>query len=92
MFVSIDQLHLTFTGIPGHVHRVNPIAQRALALLRLRLRDQLLASSIRLEELSIASLIVPPLELDMRTMSDEGAAEKLADVMYGALLARWQEG
>jgi len=38
------------------------------------------------------ALTVPPLNMDLRTVSDEAAAEKLADVMFTALRGRWHEG
>ena len=92
MRLTVDHLHLKFAGAAGHTHRVRPITQRALELLRLRLRDELLASGAHLENLSLEALAVPPLNMDLHIVSDEAAAEKLAEVMFTALRGRWQEG
>ncbi len=92
MYVSIDQLHLRWMDVSGQEHRVRPITQRALELLHQRLNNQLLTSAMRLEDLNLSRLILPPMAINFRVLTDEGAAEKLADAMYSALLARWQEG
>jgi hypothetical protein len=92
MHINLDQLNLRFSNTAGHAHRVQPITRRALELLRLRLRNELLASGARLDTLNLETLIVPALNLDMRTLSDEGVAERLAGAMYTALKAHWQDG
>ena len=92
MFLSVDHLRLKFAHASGHEHRVRPITRRAVELLRLRLRDELLSSGVRLESLSLATLAVPSVNLDLGTLNDEDVAEKVAEAMYAALRGRWQEG
>jgi len=88
MRLQIDQLHLRFAGATGHTHRAQPITRRALELLRWRL----LAAGMPAAALNIATLTMPPVALDLRAVSDEAAAEKIAEAMYTALHARWPAG
>jgi hypothetical protein len=92
MRLEIDRLQLKFEQAAGHEHRVRPVTLRALELLRLRLRNELPGSGARLDGQLPASLRVEATEVNLAVMSDESAAEKLADAMFSALWARRQEG
>jgi hypothetical protein len=92
MHLSVDRLRLRFANAAGHEHRMRPITRRALELLHLRLREELLAAGVHLESLSLDTLVVPPMNLDLGTLSDDGVAQKVAETMYTALRTRWQEG
>jgi len=89
--LNINHLRLKFANAAGHEPRVQPATRRALELLRLRLRDELLASGAQLDSLHLETLVVPALKVDLRFMSDEALAEKVAEALYTALRARWQE-
>lgn len=91
MRLNINHLRLKFTNAAGHEHRVRPVTRRVLELLRVRLRNELLASGARLDSLRLETLSLPALNVNLRFMDDEAVAEKVADAMYTALRARWQE-
>lgn len=88
MRVQIDRLRLQFAGAAGHAHRAQPITRRALELLRWRM----LAAGMPAAALELPALTMPRIALDLRAVSDEAAAEKVAEAMYTALHAHWQEG
>jgi hypothetical protein len=92
MHANIDHLNLRIASASGHEHRIRPITRRALELLRLRLRDELLAADARMDDQWLANLSLPALRVDLASLSDEAVADQLADAMYSALRARWQEG
>lgn len=91
MRLNINHLRLRFANAAGHEHRLRPVTRRALELLRVRLRDELLASGARLDSLRLETLSLPALNMNLRFMDDEAVAEKVADALYAELHARWQE-
>jgi hypothetical protein len=90
--LKIDRMRLSIANAIGHEHRVRPILIRALELLRMRLRHGLLVPGARLDHLNLETLRVEPLKMDLRVLSDEVVAEKVAEAMFTAVRARWQEG
>jgi hypothetical protein len=81
--VRVGRLRLAVGDGAGHEHRVRPIVARALHLLHERLGAEARAgawSSVR-----VGALRVPVLRLDLRTTSDDGAAERMAEALHAAL-------
>jgi hypothetical protein len=89
--LTIDRLRLQIIDGAGHEHRVEPIATRAVALLG----DRILAlSDVAGDALAdrrdeqFQAVSIPPVSLDLGRMSDQEAAERLAEAMEVTIKAR----
>jgi len=80
--LTIDHLNLNLSNAAGHEHRLDSIARRAFDLLSERLPSGLEAST------HFDRLEVEPLSLRLATMSDDEAANALADALAEALLLK----
>ncbi len=87
MRLRANRLRLIFAGGAEHEHRVGPITRQAIDLLRVRLRDELPTSGARFATLTLATLAVPPLLLDLCTLTDRAVAEWVSDAMFTAIRA-----
>lgn len=83
--VQLDRLRIRWSGAHGHEHRLGPIAQRALAILRERM---LYEAAGDLADRALERVTSKPIALDLALLSDEAAAARLADSLYSALRAR----
>jgi hypothetical protein len=82
--LRIDCLRLEINTASGCEHRVRPIALRATEVLAARL-DRLCADAGRKTALSLDTVSVPPVNVDWNRMSDEQAANQIADAWLSAV-------
>ena len=83
--LKIDQLELNIRDAAGHEHRVEPIVLRALGILAERLDERGMAQGASPDRQNVADLSAPPVRLDLNVMSDERAANAIADAVLEAL-------
>ena len=76
--LKIDRLTLNLANAAGHEHRVEAITRLALDLTAERLPMHLAA-------MGIDSLGIEPINLRLDAMSDEDAAERIAEALVEAL-------
>jgi hypothetical protein len=86
--LHIDRLSLTIANGAGHEHRVEPIAARAVALLGERLDSWLADRRAAPGPGAIEGLRAAPVSMDLGRLSDEAAADQLADALLAALAPR----
>lgn len=79
--LKIDAMELNIEDAAGHEHRVEPIVLRALGILAERLDARPAGQGAQ----NVADLSAPPVELELHTMSDEQAANAIADVLLETL-------
>jgi len=82
--LKIDCLRLNIENVAGHVHRIRPIAARAAAMFAERLHERWSESRWASDAGGIDSVSVPPVSLNLNGMSNEQAAEAIANA--------WLEG
>lgn len=78
--LKIDQLQLHINDAAAHEHRIQPITERAMSILAERWSGINGAASAEKSE----RLSVPPIDLNLDSMSDEQAAQAIA----GAIIER----
>jgi hypothetical protein len=78
--LKIERLRLTIQNAAGHEHRIQPIAMRALELLAHQLDG--------LSGRQLDTLTARPIDLNLSHVSDEQAAEGIANAWANALTAR----
>lgn len=83
--LKIEKLKLNIENAAGHEHRIEPIALRAVVLLAERM-DGPRASA--LSQRQWEALSTEPVDLQLNVMSDEQAAEGIANAWANALTAR----
>ena len=84
--IQIGSLHLSIQNAAGHEHRVGPIAGRAASIFASRLENyfQKNGAATQPRSIDIASL-TPSLQLNLRLMGDEQAAEEVASAWFEAV-------
>jgi hypothetical protein len=82
MRVSVGRLRVRVTGAAGSEHRVRPIVRRAVELMAERLRADGARATTAGAPARVGGLNIPPLAADLRHLSDEAAAARLADAIY----------
>ena len=80
--LKIESLHFNLSDAGGHEHRVEGITRRAIDLMTERL-PMPLAYAMYLE-----SLAVLPIRLRLEAMSDEEAADRIANAIVDALILK----
>jgi hypothetical protein len=84
--LKIERLRLNIGNATGHEHRVQPIALRAVALLAERLDGPLGVTRDRWD-----TIAAEPVDLHLNVMSDEQAAEGIANAWANALTGSRQD-
>lgn len=83
--LKIDRLNLNIEDAAGHEHRIRPITSRAFDILADRLGERWAAGERMPAMKNIESLSVPPIRLSLNQVSDEQAADYIAQVVLEAL-------
>lgn len=86
--LKIERLRLNIANAAGHEHRIEPIALRAVALLAERLDGPRASANLPLAQRQWEALSTEPVDLQLNVMSDEQAAEGIANAWANALTAR----
>lgn len=76
---KIDLLNLSLEDAAGHEHRVRPIAARAAALFAARLDERWADKEPGAGSQTIDALNAPLVSLNLSEMSDEQAADRIAN-------------
>jgi hypothetical protein len=83
--LNIDSLSLRFANAAGHEHRIRPIVARAAAILAERTEVYCHEDGDIYRSKSVGSLNAAPVNLDLRTITDEHAAHDIARAWLHAL-------
>ncbi len=78
--LKIDRLRLNIQNAAGHEHRIQGIAERAMSLFARRWADAGGRDSREIE-----SLTLPPVDLNLGSMSDEQASQAIASALFEGL-------
>jgi limonene-1,2-epoxide hydrolase len=81
--IQIDRLSLDVSGAEGHEHRIRPIAARAAAILAERLDES--GDALAEQQQSRGTLRAPQARIDLARMTDEHAAQKIAQSWLATL-------
>lgn len=82
--LKIDRLNLNIEDATGHEHRIQPITSRAFGILADRLGERWATGQRMPNTKNIEKLSVPPINLSLNQMSDEQAANYIANVVLEA--------
>jgi hypothetical protein len=82
--VRIGRLRLSLDGGAGHEHRVRPMITQALQMLQRHLHTQTVRDQLP-PTTYLRALSVPTLRLDLRALSNESVAQRVADSLAAAL-------
>lgn len=83
--LKIDRLNLNIEDAAGHEHRIRTITSRALGILADRLGERWATEQHMPDTKNIEKLSVPPINLSLNQMSDEQAANYIANALLEAL-------
>jgi hypothetical protein len=83
--LNIDSLALRFANAAGHEHRIRPIVARAAAIFAERTDAYCQKHGDIYGNMSVGSLGAAPVNLDLRTITDEHAAHDIARAWLHAL-------
>ncbi len=86
--LKIERLRLNIDNAAGHEHRIHPIALRAVALLAERLDGP---GGLKVSRHQWDAIAAEPVDLNLRVMSNEQAAEGIATAWANALTAKRQD-
>ena len=86
--LKIERLKLNISNAGGHEHRIHPIALRAVALLARRLDGP---GGIKVSRDRWDRIAAAPIDLNLSAMSNEQAAEGVANAWANALTAKRQD-
>lgn len=86
--LKIDRLKLNIDNAAGHEHRIHPIALRAVALLAKRFDGP---GGVKVSRDRWDSIAAAPINLNLSVMSNEQAAEGVANAWANALTAKRQD-
>lgn len=86
--LKIERLRLNIENAAGHEHRIQPIALRAVALLGERLDGPRGIGARAVSGRQWDALNAEPVDLQLNMMSDEQAAEGIAESWANALTAK----
>ena len=91
--IHIGSLNVAIKNGSGHEHRVGAIAGRAASIFSTRLDKQFPNELGTMRPQSIAIIAPPsPLQFDLRSMSDEQAANEIASAWFEAAILRLKSG
>lgn len=83
--LNIDSLALRVTNATGHEHRIRPIVIRAASIFAETADAHWQANSDAHGDRNLEALNAAPVNLDLRTISDEHAAQNIARAWLHAL-------
>ena len=83
--LKIDRLNLNIEDAAGHEHRIRPITSRAFGILADRLGERWSTGQQMPDMKNVEKLSVPPMSLSLHHMSDEQAADHIANAVLEAL-------
>jgi hypothetical protein len=83
--LKIERVNLNIENAAGQGHRIRPIAVRAVTLLAEHLDERLAAGGRGPDTRKIGGLSAPPINLSLRGMSDDRAAQVVADALSKSL-------
>ena len=83
--LTIERMNLRLDAANGQEHRARPIARRAAEILASRLDEKWLIRERLPRTVNVESLEVPAIRLDLPRMTDEQAADAIADAVVDAL-------
>jgi hypothetical protein len=83
--LNIDSLSLRIANAAGHEHRIRPIVARAAAIFAERTGAYCQEHGDIYRSKSVGSLSAAPINLDLRTITDEHAARDIARAWLHAL-------
>jgi hypothetical protein len=83
--LKVDLLTLSIVDAAGHEHRIQPIAARAAALFAERLEGSWGNNSAPRGAAALESVAASPLDLHLGGMSDQEAANEIANAWLEAL-------
>jgi hypothetical protein len=86
--LNIGALNLTVQNAMGHEHRIEPIAQRAASVLATRLGQLATDNAVSLRDTRIDSLTAAPVNFNLRSMSNDQAANVIASAWLDAVAQR----
>jgi hypothetical protein len=87
--LNIGTLNLTMQNAQGHEHRITPIAERAASIFATRLQKSAAMNGLGARSLTpIDSLLAAPVNLNLRTMSNEQAASTIAAAWLDSVAQR----
>ena len=86
--LNVDRLGLSFSNVQGHEHRIRPIAARAAAIFAERVEVYCGNAGPLPAARNVGSVSAAPLNLNLRTMTDEQAAQSIATAWLEALALR----
>jgi hypothetical protein len=88
--LNIGALNLTVQNAMGHEHRIEPIAQRAASVLAKRLRQLATDNAVSHLDARIDSLTAAPVDFNLRSMSNDQAANVIASAWLDAVAQRFR--
>jgi hypothetical protein len=86
--LNIDSLSLTISNIEGHEHRIRPIAARAAAIFAERLEHFCAEAAWLSGSRNMSGASALPVNVDLRTTTDEHAASSVANAWLQAVALR----
>lgn len=86
--LTIEHLQLNIENATGQEHRIRPITTRAVTILSDRLGERWAVKEQMLNIQNLESLSVPPVKLTLQQMSDEQAANAIAQAILEALILK----
>lgn len=86
--LNIGALNLTIQNAMGHEHRIDPIAQRAASVFAARLEQRTAGIAVSRLGTHIDSLTAAPVDFNLRTMSNDQAANVIASAWLDAVAQR----
>jgi hypothetical protein len=86
--LNIGALNLTIQNAMGHEHRIQPIAQRAASVFAARLGQRSTYSAVSHLGARIDSLTAVPVDFNLRSMSNDQAANAIASAWLDAVAQR----
>lgn len=86
--LNIGALNLTVQNAMGHEHRIEPIAQRAASVLAIRLGQLAMNNAVSQRATRIDSLTATPVDFNLRSMSNDQAANVIASAWLDAVAQR----
>jgi hypothetical protein len=86
--LNIGALNLTIQNAMGHEHRIDPIAQRAASVFAARLEQRTAGIATSHLGAHIDSLTAAPVDFNLRSMSNDQAANVIASAWLDAVAQR----
>jgi hypothetical protein len=86
--INIGALNLTIQNAMGHEHRIDPIAQRAASVFAARLEQRTAGIAVSYLGAHIDSLTAAAVDFNLRSMSNDQAANVIASAWLDAVAQR----